>query len=179
MCVPGRTLADRTAQTHRNLGPQRIKWAIASQSAATCCTRIVCHLRGTVSSGQQIVEYFSIVLGSDFGLHRSRSFAPPTRACVSSKGSAVFSFPFVSLYRFVETQTLSENIAKARRLLACLADCLRFLPMSRMAASLTATRSFPSNGKNALCTVTAPTRGIYVLSMHGLPDNRLSPVSGS
>lgn len=46
-----------------------------------------------------------------------------------------------------------------------------------MAAALTATRSFPSSGKNALCTVTAPARGLYVLSMHGLPDNRLSPVS--
>lgn len=53
------------------------------------------------------------------------------------------------------------------------------MPMLRMAASLTAIRSFPSTGKSALCTVTAPARGIYVLSMHGLPDNRLSPVSVS
>ncbi|SCV74710.1 BQ2448_7739 [Microbotryum intermedium] len=37
------------------------------------------------------------------------------------------------------------------------------------------TRTFPREAKEALATVSRQTNGVYLLSMHNLPDNRLTP----
>ena len=37
--------------------------------------------------------------------------------------------------------------------------------------------TFPRGAAKALATVTMPSKGIYLLSMGNLPDNRLTPVS--
>ncbi len=37
--------------------------------------------------------------------------------------------------------------------------------------------TFPRGAAKALATVTTPAKGIYMLSMGNLPDNRLTPVS--
>lgn len=37
-------------------------------------------------------------------------------------------------------------------------------------------RTFPRGAAQALATVTSPSKGVFLLSMHNLPDNRLTPV---
>lgn len=62
------------------------------------------------------------------------------------------------------------------RLSHLLAPTPRPVP-SEISCAMAAT--FPRGAAKALATVTTPSKGIYLLSMANLPDNRLTPVSST